>query len=432
VSRILLLVPTRTYRTADFIEAARRLGIEVVIGTDRRPALAELMPEPPLVLDLARIDESVRRIAADAAARPYIAIVAVDDGGSLVAAGASARLGLPHNPPEAVAISRDKARSRQAFSAAGLPTPRYRVFPADADPDHVARAVAYPAVVKPTDLSASRGVIRANDPAELAAAFRRVAALVSDPAVCRPGETPQPILVEDYVPGREVAVEGLLRGGRLEVLAIFDKPDPLEGPFFEETYFVTPSRLELEAQRAVREAVDAATAALGLREGPIHAEARLNEDGAWVLEVAARSIGGLCARTLRFGAGISLEDLILRHAAGMTIPDEWLVREDRAAGVLMLPIARGGILREVRGIDAAREVPGIEGLQLTVPLGDQLVPLPEGDRYLGFLFARARTPAAVEHALRQAHARLEVIVDGEGSEEPTGSQRCKKVVTHIS
>jgi biotin carboxylase len=410
-TRILLLVPIGTYRTSDFVEAAGRLGVAVVIGTDRRPALAELMPERPLVLDFRRVEGSVERIVADAAERPYAAIVPVDDTGTLVAAGAAARLGLPHNPPEAVAASRDKARSRDAFAAAGLPTPRHRVFDAAADPEQVARSVSYPAVVKPIDLSASRGVIRADSPEEMAVAFRRVAALVSDPTVCRPGSSPQAILVEDYIPGREVAVEGLLRGGRLDVLAIFDKPDPLEGPFFEETYFVTPSRLDHGDQAAVRETVTAAVRALGLREGPIHAEARLNQTGPWILEVAARSIGGLCARTLRFGAGISLEELILRHAAGLPLPDEWLLREERAAGVLMLPIRRGGILREVRGVDAAREVAGIEGLQLTVPLGDRLVPLPEGDRYLGFLFARAPTPDAVEAALRQAHARLQVVVD---------------------
>ncbi len=411
MTRILLLVPTGTYRTTDFVRAAGRLDVQVVIGTDRQPALADLMPERPLLLDFRRVEESVERIAVDAAERPFRAIVAVDDGGTLVAALASTRLGLPHNAPAAVAASRDKRRTRDALAAAGLPTPRYRAFPADADPQAVAEAVGYPAVVKPLDLSGSRGVIRADSASELAHAFARVARIVSDPSICPPGQSPQEILVEDYVPGREVALEGLLRGGRLEVLALFDKPDPLEGPYFEETYYVTPSRLEPDRQAGVRASVEAAVSALGLKEGPIHAEARLSGDTAWVLEIAARSIGGLCARTLRFGAGISLEELILRHAAGLPLPDSWLVRERHAAGVLMLPIRDAGVLREVRGVEAARTVAGIEGLQLTIPPGDPVVPLPEGDRYLGFLFARAETPEKVEHALREAHRRLEVAVE---------------------
>ncbi len=445
MTRILLLLPTRTYRTADFLAAADRLDLEVVVGAERRNALEALTGGRTLRVQLgdpARGAATIERYAAD---HPLDAVVGVDDGSTLVAAVAAERLGLPHNPAAAVERSRDKARARQAFAAASLPTPGFATHPATLAPPQLvtlATRTRYPCVLKPLGRSGSQGVIRADDPAAFVAAFRRVAGILgcdadghgdaNDSGDARDPDEPgraavdghaghsgEPgtsaadqaarILVEDFIPGVEVALEGLLRAGTLEVLAIFDKPDPLDGPFFEETLYVTPSRLDAGRQREVELAAARATRALGLREGPVHAEVRLNADGAWVLEVAARSIGGLCARTLRFGAGVTLEELILRHAAGLDLPPH--DRERSASGVLMLPIRRAGRLREVRGQAGARAVPGIEGLTITVPRGETLVPLPEGDRYLGFLFARAATPDAVERALRTAWAALEVVVD---------------------
>jgi biotin carboxylase len=245
-------------------------------------------------------------------------------------------------------------------------------------------------------------VIRCNTLEELDAARARIAAFWDGP-----------LIVEEYVPGVEVALEGLLRDGKLEVLAIFDKPDALEGPYFEETIYVTPSRLPAPTLALVANATERAAHAIGLTEGPVHAEVRVHDEAAgnarvWVIEVAARSIGGLCARTLRFGAGISLEEVILRHAVGM--PLDGLAREQSAAGVMMLPIERGGTLVEVRGREDALEVEGIVGLEITVPLGRTLTPLPDGDRYLGFLFARAESPAEVEAALREAASRIVMVI----------------------
>ncbi len=424
MTRILLLLPTRTYRTADFLAAADRLGLEVVVGSERRNALEALTGGGTLRVQLgdpARGAATIERYAAD---HPLDAVIGVDDGSTLVAAVAAERLGLPHNPVAAVERSRDKARARQAFAAAGLPTPGFATHPATlAPPQLVALAIRtrYPCVLKPLGRSGSQGVIRADDPSAFVAAFRRVAGILDcdadgygdakdsgEPGTSAAGQAAR-VLVEDFIPGVEVALEGLLRAGTLEVLAIFDKPDPLDGPFFEETLYVTPSRLDSDRQREVELAAGRATRALGLREGPVHAEVRLNADGAWVLEVAARSIGGLCARTLRFGAGVTLEELILRHAAGLDLPPH--DRERSASGVLMLPIRQAGRLREVRGQADARAVAGVEGLTITVPRGETLVPLPEGDRYLGFLFARAATPDAVERALRTAWAALKVVVD---------------------
>jgi len=393
--------------------AARSLGVDVVIGSEQRSALAGQMGDRMLRVDFVRPERAVTAITRLAERRPLDAIVAVDDAGAVVAATASAALGLTSNPVEAVRASRDKARARRVFAAAGLPTPRFQTFPSEANPAQVAAAVSYPCVVKPVDLSGSRGVIRADDPEQGAAAFARVAALVRSPGVCPPGSTPQAILVEDFIPGEEFALEGLLRQGHLELLAIFDKPDPLTGPFFEETIYVTPSRQPAAVQAEMAATVQRASEALGLLEGPIHAEVRRNDAGTWMLEIAARSIGGLCARSLRFGVGISLEELILLHALGLPIPS--LQREDRASGVLMLPIPRSGILRQVRGQDEARQVPGIEGVVITVPAGERLVPLPEGDRYLGFVFARAGSAMEVESALRVAQRHL--LVDFESTNE---------------
>ncbi len=426
--RVLLLLPTSTYRATAFLEAARRLGVEVVVGSEVAPVLDVSGGDRSVTVPLDDPAAATRAIEALDTRHGIDAVVAVDDQGVVIAATAGEALGFPHNPPAAAAATRDKAALRRLLDAGEVPQPRFALVPAAPDPgsttdaaDQVERVVTaagtlgFPAVVKPVSQSASRGVIRVDSPAEARAAARRVQAVV-------PGED---LLVEGYVPGVEVAVEGLLTGGRLHVLAVFDKPDPLVGPYFEETLFVTPSRLPGTAQRAATEAVARAAAALGLAEGPVHGEVRVEldpggggaRDGsgdgdrtarATVIEVAARSIGGLCARTLRFGAGIHLEELILRHALGRSL--DGLERERAAAGVMMLPIPGAGTLVEVRGRDAALAEDGIVGLEISIAPGRQVVPLPEGNRYLGFLFARGETPGEVEDALRRAHAKLEVVL----------------------
>jgi biotin carboxylase len=328
----------------------------------------------------------------------------VDDLTTVAAAVIAERLGLRGSAVAAVAAARDKYQMRQCLAAGGVPIPRFRRIALKDDPFLAARGVAFPCVLKPLALSASRGVIRANNVDQFIAAFRRIAALLGRDDVEVSGDAGQFLLAEQYLPGVEVALEGLLMGGALHTLALFDKPDPLEGPFFEETLYVTPSRLPADAQRAIERVAGAACVALGLTEGPVHAELRVNAAGPWVLEVAARSIGGLCSRTLRFGTGMTLEEIILRHALGWPIAS--LTRERRPAGVMMIPIPRGGRLQAVRGTEAAGAVPGIEEVTITAHTGQDLVPLPEGWHYLGFIFARADTPDAVEAALRDAHARL--------------------------
>ena len=403
--RVLLLLSTTTYRTSDFLEAARRLGAEVVVASEEPSTLESLNPGGLLTLDFRDPQAAARRTAEFAARFPLDAVLGVDDDSTVAAAAIARALGLPHNPTEAVIAARHKATMRERLARAAVPQPGFRLCRLEEDPRAVALAVSFPCVLKPTFLAASRGVMRANDPEEFHRAWRRLETILADPElVSRGGGWSREVLVEEYVPGVEVALEGLLRNGQLSLLALFDKPDPMEGPFFEETIYVTPSRLPEETQRAIVRAAERSSLAIGLRRGPIHAELRVTPSGPCLLEVAGRSIGGLCSRTLRFGTGMSLEELLLKDALGIDVTRE--KREGRAAGVLMLPIPRGGVLQEVEGLEQARAVPGIEEVTISAHVGQRLVPLPEGSRYLGFVFSRAETPEQAEAALRQAQERL--------------------------
>jgi hypothetical protein len=407
--RLLLLVPTQSYRAGDFLDAARRLGVPVLVGTDRCHRVEEAFgPSAGLLsVDYRRPEEAADEIAREARREPIAGVVPTDDGTAVIAALAEERLGLPRNPPEAARRSASKLAQREALAAAGVPVPWFEAFPRAGGPEGPAAGVPYPCVLKPVGLSGSRGVIRADDPASFAAAWRRIEAILDTARADRKprseGEESL-VLVESFVAGPEVALEGLLRDGVLEVLALFDKPDPLDGPYFEETIYVTPSRHPPALQEAVVAVVAAAARAVGLREGPVHAEARLGAAGPVVLEVAARTIGGLCSRSLRFGTGVSLEEIVVAHAVGLPLAS--VRREARASGVMMLPVPRRGILHGVAGLEAARGVPGVEDVVVTLPEGREAVPLPEGDAYLGFAFARGEGPAEVEASLREVARRL--------------------------
>lgn len=398
--RLLLLISPNTYRGEAFAQAARQLDVELARGLDVPGQLAEMW-NVPLALDFNNVEASTRAIVEYAAAQPLDAIVSVDDTATILAARAAAALGLPHNPPEAAEAARDKGLMRRLFAEAGVASPVFRRFPLAMDPRDIARQVTFPCVVKPLRLSGSRGVIRADDPEQLVAAFTRLKRILLGDG--NPLDATD-ILVEDFIPGVEVALEGLLTDGSLHTLALFDKPDPLDGPFFEETIYVTPSRLPDATQRAIADCAAAAARAIGLRDGPVHAELRVNDHGPWMLEIAGRSIGGLCSTTLEFGSGMCLEELILRHALGFAIPS--YDRSGSAAGVMMIPIPKGGILKAIHGVEEAQAVPHVEGVEISIKPHTAVVPLPEGNSYLGFIFARAADPATTEAALRQAHSRL--------------------------
>jgi biotin carboxylase len=322
-------------------------------------------------------------------------------------------LNLPGHPPEAAVAARDKRLAREKFKNAGLLVPASFAVPMSIDPLTVVPRVKFPVVLKPTVLSGSRGVIRADDERSFAAAFDRIRRLLSSDEVRELRDPESDVIqIDQYVPGSEYAFEGLLERGMLRTIAIFDKPDPLDGPFFEESIYVTPSQTNIGIQDQITLAVLRAVQALGLYHGPIHAECRVNSHGPHMLEVAARPIGGLCARTLRFerlGERIGYEDVLLLHAAGLPTA-EWR-REHLASAVMMIPIPRSGIFRRVDGVEAAGAVPYVDEIQITAKPDQQLLALPEGASYLGFIFARAATARDAEGALREAHARLRLTID---------------------
>jgi biotin carboxylase len=387
--RLLLFAATTGYQIRVFADAARRLGVELTLATDRCHVLEDPWGDRALAVKFDRIPESVDVLRG----LRFDGVAAVGDRPAILAAAAAEMLGVPFHPPAAARACNDKFLARQLYQAAGLRVPRFFRAAGDEDPQALAARAPYPCVLKPLGLSASRGVIRANDPAEFVAAFRRIRKM---------GELQ--LQVESYIEGREFAVEGLANEGRFHPLAIFDKPDPLEGPFFEETIYVTPSREPADIQKNLLEATDRAVRALGLRHGPVHAELRYNSEGAWMLEAAARPIGGLCAKALRFEPNVPLEELILRHALGEDVAGARLA--DPASGVMMIPIPQDGVYESVEGADRARAIQGVDDVIITAKEGQRLIPLPEGASYLGFIFARGNTAAEVERALRRSHAEL--------------------------
>ena len=413
MDRVLLLMTATSYKAGAYLDAARRLGLAVTVGSDRPQALADLNPAGHLMLDFAAPERAVREIETFARQNPIHAVLAADDDGAVLAALAAGSLGLAHHLPDAVRAAGDKLLTRERLQAAGLPTPWFERLALADDPHAAAGRLRYPCVLKPLALAGSRGVMRADDAAGFSAALRRLVVLLARPDARRAdGRAPEAVLAEGYIPGREFAIEGLLTHGRFRVLAIFDKPDPLEGPSFEETIYVTPSRLALEERRALVEGAQAAIRALGLAHGPVHAELRLNEGQAWALEIAPRSIGGLCSRAVRFEGDVTLEELILRHALGRDFGT--LEREREASGVMMIPIPARGRLEAVRGVEQARGVPGVVDIRISIPPGQLLEPLPEGARYLGFIFARAAGAADAEAALRDAHRKLSFDIQPSG------------------
>ena len=408
--RVILLLPTTTYRTKAFIDAALKLDVEVVAASEQPNTLASKNPEALITLDFSEPERAARQVSEFAERFPIDAIIPVDEDTAVVAASVAQGLNLQHNSIDAAVIAKNKHRMREALRLSGMQVPGFWHFSLDQDPREVAARVTFPCVVKPVFLSTSRGVMRADNPEQFAGAVRRLDRIVGDPKIARRGgKLAREALVEKFIPGFEVAVEGLVTGGEFRALAIFDKPDPLDGPFFEETIYVTPSRLAQDVQQQIVETTGAAIRAMGLTKGPVHAELRINEQGAWVVEVAARAIGGLCSRALKFDGNMSLEELIIRHALGEDVLG--IERESLAAGVMMIPIPRAGIIREVLGVAAARAVADIEDVIITAHITQRIAPPPEGASYLGFIFSRAQTPDRVEAALREAHAKLEFLIE---------------------
>lgn len=404
--RLLLVAPHSSYRIAPYLNAAQSLGVDVLVASTSEHSLVSAVADG-LRIDLDQPEQALDAILAADLERSFIAVIATDDRAVNLAARVAERLNLPHNSPQAVQLTQRKDLARARLAEHGVPVPAFSRIDLEANIASQATALNYPCVIKPLSLSGSRGVIRVDNTEQAVTAIKRIATIVSE---LKDAEEHRYLLVEDYLPGIEVAMEGMLHNGELQVLAIFDKPDPLEGPYFEETYYITPSRLPAPQQALITQRVSEACAAYGLRHGPVHAELRLNthkqKDQAWILEVAARTIGGQCAQLLKHGTGHGLEELVIAHAIGKTLSPQDSIS---AAGVLMIPIPKAGILRRVEGLTAARRVEHVLDVEIYVREGYELIPLPEGAAYLGFIFAQADEPEQVEAALREAHKKLNFV-----------------------
>jgi biotin carboxylase len=408
--RLLLFTAKLGYQTRSFEEAAHKLGVQLVYVTDRCHQLEDPWGDHAVAVHFESPEDAAYTVMEAVRGQQVSGVLALGDRPAAAAAYAARGLGMEYNHPAAVEACRSKLRMREVFRDAGLHVPWFRTFPIAPPPEPSLLNISYPCVLKPLSLSASQGVMRANNHEEFVAAAARLRRLMES-AEIRATREPNldQMLVEGYIPGREVAVEGLLTGGALRILAIFDKPDALEGPYFEETIYVTPSRLPQSTQSEIEPCARDAVGALGLSRGPIHAEFRINEEGVWPIEVAARPIGGLCARALHFlsneaSEGISLEELLLRHALGL--PGSDAPRESQASGVMMIPVPRSGIIESVSGAESARATHGITELLITARLHDYIAAWPEGSSYLGFLFAKGNTAEEVERAIREAHKKL--------------------------
>ena len=418
MKHVLLLATTTGYQVRSFGDAARAVGSTLTLATDRCDQLEDPWSDRAIAVRFGGEPDAVAAAVAACSRERPDAIVAVGDRPAVLAAHLTAALGLDGNPAAAAARSRNKLQAREALRSAGLPTPEFEAVSLHDDPVRLAGHAAFPAVLKPLALSGSRGVIRVNDAAEFIEAFGRLRTLMMSPDIrIERDAAHDAALIESFVAGDEFAVEGALTRGDFQPFAIFDKPDPLEGPFFEESIYLTPSRQPAPVQEAIVSAVARAARALGLRHGPIHAECRVNASGVYVLEVAARPIGGLCARALRFEresgpAGlVSFEEVLLRHALGEDVRP--YRREPAASGVMMIPIPQRGVFRGVDGVEAARRVANVDDVRITAKVDTLLVPLPEGHSYLGFIFAHGGDATAVERALREAHAQLRFLIERE-------------------
>ena len=403
MKRLLLLLPSKTYRASAFVSASDRLNSDVVIGVDESQASAEFSDGHILQCNFMDPLAGARDIAAFAAQKPFDAIVAAEEDAVLLAAHVARLLKLRYNSTDSVSITRDKYLFRKTLDAAGFLQPTFKLLRHKKDLDTISQTML-PCVIKPTGLSASCGVIRADTLSEAKNAYLRVSKILSNLQMDTSG-----ILLEDYIPGEEMAFDGVLENRRLHTLAFFDKPNPLTGPFFPETIYLTPSQKSEKDLLYIKQTIASAAAAIGLSNGPIHAELRIRSGNLYVLEIAARSIGGRCGKSLRFTGGYTLEDVILRQAMG-EFPISYQ-REQGAAGVMMIQVPCTGVLKKVEGLSSARTVPCIDSVEVTVPIGQRVVSLPEGRQYLGFIFARAAQPRLVEAALRNAFKKLRIVVE---------------------
>ena len=390
------------------MDAVTKLDLKVLVITDKSQVFSEYFPEKVITINFEQWQESIEKIRAWSVKFDLKAVIGVDEESIILAANLSEFLGIKHNSLESVKLTKDKYLMRKALKDSGLKSPWFKRFSVNETPKDIVTEISFPCVLKPTFLSASQGVIRADNVSEFCISFEILSGLLSQEEMkIQGGDQANWILVEEYISGKEVSIEGIVNEGKLKELAIFDKPEPLEGPTFPETIFITPALLSEQLQISLLETAQTALEALGIIKGPVHVELRINKNGNYILECAARSIGGLCSKVLEFKGGMSLEELILRSALGRNIEKTNLV--GKAKGVMMLPTEKRGILREIRGAEAALSMKGITEMEITIKPGEMLEPLPTGGRYLGFLFAEGKDQYSVIKDLKTAWSKIEII-----------------------
>jgi len=403
---VLILAPHGSYRTFDFIQAAEKLGIKTLIASEGKHSIISAYAQGIHLDFTAESDLVYEELKQALKDFEIVGVIATDDYTTGLAAKIARHLGLPHNNPDAVQLTQRKDLARECLQQHGVTKPAHRRLDLNEEIKKQLDGLVFPVVIKPVGLSASRGVIRANDHTELQQAIERVQHLLLSMNDLDE-DVKRYLLIEEFIAGDEVAVEAMLSQGQLSILTIFDKPEPLNGPYFEESYYITPTGLNESLQQKVQSELQAACQAYGLSEGPVHAECRLRDNEVFIIEIAARTIGGLCGRLLSFGTGFSLEELVLKQAMGQSIV---LEKTDQAAGVLMIPIPKAGVLKRVEGLLEAQRVPFVNEVNIQIREGHELIPLPEGSSYLGFIFAYAPSTQQAEQALRDAHAKLKFVI----------------------
>ena len=411
-SAVILIIPSASYRTGPFMNAIRKLDLKVLVISDKSQVFSGKYPDNLIIINFNHWKDKSVEISKWAKNNGLKAVIGVDEESIVLAANLSNFLNVDHNSIESVLLTKNKYLMRTELKKTGLCSPWFKIFSIYESSNKIINEISFPCVIKPTFLSGSRGVMRVNTKKELSEGIKTLNELLSlDELRKRAGKQSDYIMIEEYIPGKEVAIEGIVSEGKLTMLAIFDKPELLEGPTFEETIIVTPSVLTKKIQYSLLETLQVVVKALGIVKGPVHAEARINRNGNYILECASRSIGGLCSKVLEFQGGISLEELILRSYLGRNIEKSKLI--GNARGVMMMPTEKKGILKEIGGVKDALVVNGVTDLQITVKPGEKLQPLPKGDRYLGFIFAEGNNQEFVINALKNAWSKIEIVLEND-------------------
>ena len=400
--RLLLISHHNSYRIAPYIKAAKNLGLDITIASQGKHSLVTEVANG-IHIDFADLDSAIAVILEANKAQPFAGILGSDDQTVELAAHTAKALNLPHNPPQAAQYSHRKDLARAQLSLAGCPVPMHCLLDLNRPINRQMTGLPLPCVLKPLNMSASRGVIRADNEDEFLRACERLRPIVASAQ----GEFEQShVLIEEYIDGIEIAYEGYLYRGELHTITIFDKPDPLVGPYFEETIYVTPSALEVDLQLKIKSVLQDACNAYGLSTGAVHAECRIDQDKKiWILEIASRTIGGDCARILD-NENFGIEELAIMLAIEQPVEANM---PDQARGVMMIPIREHGLLKRVEGLLDANRVEGIDKIDIIISEGHELVPLPEGNQYLGYIFATADTAEKATAAIREAYAHLKFI-----------------------